>query len=347
VRESRKILKVLSVLLVLCMVLVGCSSPANESSKEPSASETPDTSGDAVRLSLGTASVGGNYYVIGAGLAQIWNQYSDNIQVTSEATGGSGANVGLVNDNQVQFGLTSDNTMYNGYHGLAWAEGKKYQNIRTVAGLMPSALEIVVPKDSKINTIYDFENYTVTMGTSSGGGSLTALDLVNTLGVKWGKKVDIGWGDAVSNILDGLIDGAIDFASFPHAARTELTTNMECKWIELSEEDRQKMVDAYPYYFEGVMDPSTYKYLPEDGYNTIMTYNVLICNKDVDEDVVYELTKIMFENLEEWKLSSDAIKYVAEENILKCSNPIHPGALRYYLEKGYDIPKELYPPEYK
>ena len=86
-RESRKILKVLSVLLVLCMVLVGCSSPANESSKEPSASETPDTSGDAVRLSLGTASVGGNYYVIGAGLAQIWNQYSDNIQVTSEATG--------------------------------------------------------------------------------------------------------------------------------------------------------------------------------------------------------------------------------------------------------------------
>ena len=159
--KYKRIVKLLCLTLIFCIILVGCATTTDvdEHTEGQPIGETTENGQDQVRLSLGTASVGGNYYVIGSGLSQIWNQYSDYIQVTSEATGGSGANVGLVNDNQVQFGLTSDNTMYNGYNGLSWAAGEKYENIRTVAGLMPSALEICVPIEKNgINPIYDFED---------------------------------------------------------------------------------------------------------------------------------------------------------------------------------------------
>lgn len=350
--------RVLSIILVLCTILAGCSGSSQPSSASttPAATTPASTtkaeattaakSGEVQRISFGSASVGGNYYVLGAGISAIWNQKVDGVEVTSEATGGSGANVGLVQNGDVQVAMTVDNTGYNGYNGLSWANGQKYDKIRTMIGLMPSALEIVAAKRANISSIYDMKKKTITIGPATSGGNLMALDLVATLNLEWGAKQDLGWSDAMSSVADGMIDACIDYGSFPHAARTELVANVECNWIELSPEDRAKMCSSYPYYFEGTMPAGTYKYMDSE-YHTIMTYNIMFCHMDMDEDTIYKLTKAALENLDEWKLSSDSVKYVAAENILKCAVPLHPGAIRYYNEIGIEIPDNLYPPEYK
>jgi TRAP transporter TAXI family solute receptor len=298
------------------------------------------------RVTLGTATVGGNYYVIGSALAQIWNQNIPNIEVTAEVTNGSGANVGLVQKGDIQVALTSDPTAYNGYYGLGWANGVKYDRIRTMAGIMPSGLEIFAPEKSDIRTIQDYNGKTITTGPSSGGGSIMMLDLFPTLGIKPGKKQDLGWGDAIGNLVDGLIDCGLDFASFPHAARTELVANMPIRWIELKPEERKLMCEKFPYYYEGVMPADTYQYLPAEGYKTVMSANILFCDKDVDDEIVYQLVKTMFAKLDDLTISTNAFKYVTEKNIETVSVPLHPGAIRYYQEKGFTIPDKLLSPEY-
>lgn len=340
--KKEKKLKVLSIMIMICILIVGCSS---NNAPATGTTGTSNSISEATRLSFGTASVGGNYYVLGAGLANIWNTHVPGVEVTAEATGGSGANVGLVQTGEVQIAMTVDNTAYNGYNGLGWAEGTKYDSLRTMVGLMPSGLEIVAAKTANVTSIYDLVDKTITIGPATSGGNLMAQDLVATLDLKWGRKQDLGWSDAMSNVSDGLIDACIDYGTFPHAARTELVANVECDWIELSPEDRAKMVESYPYYFEGAMPAGTYKYMDEE-YDTIMTYNILFCHKDVDEEIIYQLTKATLENLEEWKLSSDSVKYVLAENITSCSVPLHPGAIRYYEEIDIEIPDNLYPPEF-
>lgn len=338
--------KSLCFIIVLCLFITGCgSSGTKEINSTENGTSSTGTDSEKVRISLGTASVGGNYYVLGAGLAGIWNSKVPGVEVTPEATGGSGANVGLVQNGDVQVAMTVDNTAYNGYYGLGWADGTKYDNIRTMIGIMPSGLEIVAATRANVKSIYDLAHKTITIGPATSGGNLMARDLVATLGIKWGAKQDLGWSDAMSAIADGLIDACMDYGTFPHAARTELVANVECNWIELSAEDRAKMVAAYPYYFEGIMPAGTYKYMDED-YHTLMTYNIIFCHKDLDDELVYQLTKATLENLEEWKLSSDSVKYVKAENILKCAVPLHPGAIKYYNEIGIEIPEALYPPEY-
>jgi TRAP transporter TAXI family solute receptor len=299
------------------------------------------------RLAFGTASIGGNYYVLGAAIAQIWNKTIPDLEVTAEVTNGSGANVGLVQNGNVQFAMTTEPTAYNGYMGTGWADGVKYDRIRAMAGLMPSALEIFAPKKSGIKTLQEYNGKTITIGPASSGGNIMALDLFPTLGIKPGRKQDLGFSDAIANIIDGLIDCGLDFGSFPHPSRTELVSNIEIQWIELTPEERKLMCEKFPYYYEGIMPPETYKYLPAEGYHTIMSNNILFCERDIDADIVYKLLKSMFDNLDEWRLSSDSIKYVAEKNIETLAVPLHPGAIRYYQEKGFTIPDRLFPPEYK
>jgi len=349
---KKRISALLALGLALCTLLVGCGQSSNVSNSgdtsDKSTDAASDTSGNGpVAISFGTASVGGNYYVLGSGIAAIWNdKIGDYVSVTPEATGGSGANVGLVNSGECMVGMTVDNTAYNGYNGLGWADGTKYDNIRTMLPMMPSALEIVASKASGITSVDQLSQAIVTIGPATSGGNLAFLDFQETLGLSYKSKVDLGWSDAMNQIADGTVDACIDYGTFPHSARTEITTNVECVWIHLSDEQIDKMCEAYPYYFKGIEPAGTYKYMDED-YPSVLCHNIMFCNKDLDDESVYQMVKCTFENLDEWQLSSDAVKYVDAANVTECAVPLHPGAIRYFEEIGIEIPEALYPPEYQ
>ncbi len=319
--------------------------PASDSSAD-TAPQQPPSSAAPQRIALGTASVGGVYYVYGAGLAQLLTKHVEGLEVSAEVTGGAAVNVGLVDAGEVQLGLATDSTAVDAYNGVGWANGEKYENVRAIAPMYPTFLEIYAIKGNGITSIYDFNDKVYCAGTAGSSGDVISEVIMSTLGIKPKQKQHMSWTDAIGNMKDGLIDAGLDLAGSPHNARKELETTHDIEWIVLSEEDRDKLKKVGPYFNDGFIKAGVYKDLKED-YPTLMVYNDIIANKDLDADTVYNILKAVFENNAELVTSHATAKDTLAENIVNVSMPLHVGAIRYYEELGIKLSDHHYPPEYK
>ncbi len=297
------------------------------------------------RIALGTASVGGIYYVYGAGLAQILSANVPGLEVSAEVTGGAAVNVGLVDAGEVQLGLATDSTAVDAYNGVGWANGEKFENIRAIAPMYPTFLEIYAIKGNGITSIHDFNGKVYCAGTAGSSGDVVSEVIMSSLGVKPARKQHMSWTDAIGNMKDGLIDAGLDLAGSPHNARKELETTHEIEWIVLSPEDRAKLKQAGPYFSDGFIKAGVYKHITED-YPTLMVYNDIIANKDLDPDLVYNILVALYDNHDDMVIAHATAKDTLAENIVNVSLPLHPGAIRYYEEKGIALKPSQYPPEY-
>lgn len=331
-----------SLLLMLSLMVMGCGTSSKPAEKTPDAAK-PEAK---TRISLGTASVGGVYYVYGAGLAQVLTKHVPNLEIAAEVTGGPVVNIGLIQTGKVQMGLSTDSTSSEAYNGKDWAAGKKYDKIRAVAPMYPSGLQIFAIKGKGFTKILDYNKKIVGLGPAGGTVDVVGRNIMRVLGVTPSKIQNLGWSDTVGNMKDLLIQGAMDVGGFPHPSRQELEATHDIEWIELSAEDKKKVQSEYPSYLDGVIPAGTYKTMTKD-YNTIFIWNEVICDKDMSEDLVYEITKAILENNAELKQSHSSAKDTLAENVTKITVPLHPGAIKYYLEKGIKLTDNQYPPEYK
>ena len=340
---KKSYVKVLAVVVLVYFLLgAGGASLQSAAFASPAPARTSP-----LRLSLGTAGLGGNLYVVGATLCQIYNKYIQMAEFTPEVTGGSGVNVGLVHQKDVDLALCTNVAAYNGYNAKGWLEGEEpLHDVRTIAGLMPSALELFVLASSNVYTIQDYNGKVMSAATTGGGGDMTARDLLPTLGINVGQKQDMTLPDVNSNLIDGLLDCAMDFGTFPHASRLELEASVSTRFIELSPEEMKLMCDTFPYYYVGVIPGGSYRSIPAEGYKTIMSPNLLICHKDLSEDLAYEMAKVLFDKIDELVTGSNSFSYVDRDSVLTATIPLHPGAIRYFKEQGYTIPDHLIPEEY-
>jgi TRAP transporter TAXI family solute receptor len=301
------------------------------------------------RYSMGTSTLGSNYYVVGTTIAQMLSRNMKNVEVTAEVTNGSGVNYGLVQKGEVQLALIINNAAFNAWNGEGYGveKGQKQQDVRALAALMPSSLNIYTLSSSPINVIEDLNGKSISPGAAGSGGDLVLNDLIPTLGLKPANIQHMGMSDINSNIIDHMLDACALFAGYPSATVLEIEASADLKFVTMTADQRKKMVAAFPYYFEGTEPAGTYKNTPPQGYTTIMTPNLFIAHKDVSEEFVYETVKLIFEKMDELINGSSSFRYVIKDSVLSASIPLHPGAIRYFKEQGYTIPGKLIPPEYK
>ena len=340
-----------SIALTLTMILSLAACGKTQTDNPGGTSGNTSTSGEPTkretqRISLGSASVGGVYYVYGAGLAQVLTEHVDYLEVSSEVTGGAAVNVGLVDSGEVQIGLATDNTACDGLNGVGWAEGTKYENIRAIAPMYPTFLEIYAIEGNGVNDIYDFNGKVYCAGTAGSSGDVVSETIMKVLGIAPKEKQYMSWSDAVGQMKDGLIDCGLDLAGSPHNARLELETTHHINWIELSQADRDKLKAEGSYFKDGVIKAGTYKDMKED-YQTLMVYNDIIVNKDLDDDLVYDMLTALYDAHDEMVTAHATAKDTLAENIVNVALPLHPGAIRYYEEHGIQLNPEQYPPEYQ
>lgn len=343
---TRRLQKMISLALslVIALTLTSCSQGATSSQSSSSPGSSSAT--EAQRISLGTASVGGIYYVYGAGLAQLLTEHVDNLEVSAEVTGGAAVNVGLVDSGEVQLGLATDSTACDGYNGVGWADGVQYSNIRAIAPMYPTFLEIYSIAGNGIESIYDFEGKVYCAGTAGSSGDVISDVIMDTLNITPKEKQYMSWSDAIGQMKDGLIDCGLDLAGSPHNARLELETTHSIEWIELSESDIAALKEVGSYFKDGIIPAGTYKDMKTD-YKTLMVYNDIIANKDLDDDVVYNILVALYGNHDELVVAHATAKDTLAENIVNIALPLHPGAIRYYEELGIELSPEQYPPEYQ
>lgn len=339
-KNNKWLLGIMTILLAGSLV-VGCGQSGQKPSSDPKAAKS-----GSVRVSLGTASVGGVYYVYGSGLAQVLTKHVPNMEMAAEVTGGPVVNIGLIQSKKVQFGLTTDSTAYEAYNGKDWANNTKYDRIRAVAPMYPSGLQIFSVKGKGPKTIQEFNGKVVGLGAPGGSPDVVGRNLFKVLGIKPSKIQTLGWSDTIGNMKDELIHAAIDVGGYPHPSRQELEATHDIEWITLSDEEIKKVQQAFPYYLTGVIPAGTYKSMKQD-YKTIFIWNEVICDKDTPDDLVYAITKAIFENQKELMLSHKSAVDTVAANVKNITIPLHPGAIKYYKEKGIALSDIQYPPGYK
>ena len=296
------------------------------------------------RLTLGTSTSGGTYFVLGGGWAKIMGETLDGVEISVQEGGGPATNIQLIEQDRMDLGFATINVAYQGWHGLDWANGVKYNKMRSIFPMYSSFLQVYTLDNTPIYNIHDLEGKHISTGTPGNTSEIAGKAVLEVLGITPSKISMLAASGQIDALKDGITDANITVTGLPGPFMLDLETTHHPRLVGFSDEDLDKIREEYPSFFKGIIPQGTYKNQDED-VTTVAFWNITIASKDLPDDLVYNLVKATFENKEELVAVNPAIKQLAPENIEYCVPiPLHPGALKYYQEVGVDIPEALLPP---
>jgi TRAP transporter TAXI family solute receptor len=304
---------------------------------------------------LATASTGGTYYPVGVALSTLVKvklQPKQKIGMSAINSAGSGENVKLLRENEVQFAILQGlygSYAWNGTGPIA-AEGPQ-KNLRAVTMLWQNVEHFTVNKKfAKTGTASDLlgmKGEAMALGKKNSGTLGSNTVLLENLGIGDVEKdfnlVYVGYGPSADALQNGQVAGMSTPAGVPVSAVTKAMANMGNEIVVLDFTDEQmKQADGGKELWTRYVIPAGTYPSQEKDINTIAQPNFLAARADVDEDAVYQITKTIYENLAFLNAIHGATKAMAiEKAISGLPMPLHPGAAKYYQEVGIKIPDRL------
>ena len=294
---------------------------------------------DPVRISVGGGSTGGNFYVVGGGVATIINNYlPDQFIATGEETGGGTANLVMIGDDEIEIGVTMASSIKD-------AIAKGNEKIRGMIALYPSYLTIYTPANSGIKTLQDLNGRIVGLGSKGAAMDVVWREIFQNHGIAPKEIFNDGHGATVTAMKNGDVEAAILYSLPPFAAIAELETGMDLNFVGLTDEEQAQLCSEYDFYSPAKMPAGSYKGVPED-LTVVSEWNLLVTSVEVPEDQVYTITKTLLENNEAMAEIYKGLSFATAENTLNFNCPLHAGVVRYLTEIGIEVPAELIPAEY-
>lgn len=326
---KKRLALLLSVLLILSLGLVGCASNGDGGE----ATNDADTGG-VQELSFATGGTSGTYYPLGGAIANTWNKTIDGINVTIQPAGASVENINRVSSGEVDMVLAMNNIADQAYNGYGDSFASAMTDFEAVGVVYPEVVHIITTQDSGIETIYDLQGKTINPGPPGSGTYVTAMEVLNVYGVDDYKSSPGSFSDAVAGLKDGNIDAAFAVLSFPASAVTEIATSKDVKILEVDDAEFEVLLETVPFAAKFDITGGEYKGQDEDA-QTIALQAVLYVKKGLDEELVYNLTKEMYENTDQIAQGHARGKQISIDNALDgVTTPVHPGAMKYYEEQG-------------
>lgn len=291
-------------------------------------------------FTVATASQGGTYFAYGSGWA---NLVAEELGLTggAQVTGGPGQNMALVHTGDVEFGMTTMGPARDALDGKSpLAPGLQMTNACAMFPMYQTPFSVTTLKSSGITSISDIPaGARIGFGPAGSTSDTYFPAMMTELGIEYDRR-NGGWSDLGSQLQDGLIDVIAFAAGVPVPAVSQLEVQTEINVVEFTEEEQAKILEAFPVAaFE----------IPADTYTTLTAparavsmWNFAIANCDLDEDFVYNVMKVVLDNNERMVNIHRAARTTLPENWDKNTfMRFHPGAVRYYEEKGFDIPENL------
>ncbi|GHE21722.1 TAXI family TRAP transporter solute-binding subunit [Halomonas urumqiensis] len=293
----------------------------------------------AQQISIATGGTGGTYYPYGGGLAELINNNIDGTSAVAEVTGASVENMGLVWRGDSDIALALADTVYQAYNGTGDFEDRQLDNLRALASIYPNAVQLVTLADSDIESLSDLEGKTVSVGAPGSGTELNARALLEANGISYDdfEPRRLNFNETADAIRDGDIDAGFWSVGPPTSSILNLATTRDIRLIGLSDEEIDNAREVEPVFAAYELRAGLYEGMDE-GVQTISIPNVLVVSSEMDEEMAYQVTKLLFEQTDELI----AIHPAANDTTVDFSvdsTPIafHPGALRYYEEVGAEL----------
>ena len=286
-------------------------------------------------LTLGTASVGGVYFVYGGVAANLMSEKAG-INVSTQQTQGPNQNMLLVNGKNIDLGMVTMGVALNGWNGTGWAKGQKLQNVRALFPMYDTPFACIATERSGIKKIADLNGKNVGVGPRAGTPGTYFPMIFDALNL----KVTIrngGASDMASQLGDGLIDAFCFAAGQPIPAFSEIEAQRPVNFFAFSGPEIFKIRANIPELAAAVIPKGTYRTQTED-MNTIGLFNFAIGHKDLPDSLVYELTKAIMDNNPQMVQGHAAAKETVSANATKNDFlTFHPGAAKYFQEKGIKL----------
>ena len=288
------------------------------------------------KLTFTTGSEQGTYYGFGTVLA---GQISDktDTKVTAVVGKGSKGNIEAMNVGDAQLGFVQSDVMAYAYNGTnLFAESGKIDGFSTVAALYMEQVQIVT-LDPTIKTVADLKGKTVSVGESGSGVYFNALDVLGAYGMTLDdiNPTYQSFGDSTEALQDGKIDAGFIVAGAPTNAVSSLAATRDVYLVELDDEHVDALIAASPYYSKNVISADTYD-LDSDA-TTVAIGAVIIAQDNVSEDAVYDVVSGIFDSVDTLGHSKkDELSLDFATSVT--SVPYHPGAAKYFSEKGFTVP---------
>jgi len=288
-----------------------------------------------IRMVLATGGTAGTYYPFGGGMAKIWNSKIPGMNMTAQATGASVENVRLVNRGEAELAIVQSDTIDFAFNAKE-AFKEKLTKMAVLAVLYPEVIQVVVRGDSKIDSFDDLKGMKVGVGAPGSGTEANFRQLSDGYGLK---KEDVkaqylSFSESAEQFKDKHIDAFIVTAGIPNAAIMDIGSQHSIRIINIADEKAALIVKKYPFLSPFTVPANTYKN-QASPVKTMAVNAVLIASTDVKNDVAYNIVKSLFENQNELAATHAKGKELSLKTASSgVSIPFHPGAVKYYKEKG-------------
>lgn len=283
-------------------------------------------------ITLGTSTVGGVSYSVGAGMAELLTKVLG-INVTAEATGGSAENCRRIGMGQMDMGISKSETTYYAYHGVGPFEGDPHPNLRALFNMYVEPCQIAVRKDSSIRSFTDLRDKRVAVGMPGSGNYVQMETMLAAHGMSMDdlRPALLTYSEATEAMKDGTVDAALYAMMTPGAAVVDLSSTLDIRFIPIEGAPAEKIVKENPGYAMAVVPAGAYRGVDEPT-PTVGTSIGMVVRADLPEDVAYNIVKTIFESLEQLETVHMAISQMSIEIADDVPIPLHPGAARYFEE---------------
>jgi TRAP transporter TAXI family solute receptor len=291
---------------------------------------------------IGTGGVTGVYYAVGGAVCRLVNKdrKSHGIRCSVESTGGSAYNVNTIKAGELDFGLTQSDVQYNSLKGLgAFKDGGAFEDLRAVFSVHPEPFTVLARKEANATKFEDLKGKRMNVGNPGSGTRASMEELLVALGWKlsdFSLASELKADEHGPALCDNKIDAFFYGVGHPSANIQDPTTTCGAKLVSITGPAVDKLIADKPYYAKATIKGGLYNSNPQDTE----TYGVLatmVTSAKVPEETVYQVTKAVFENFNEFKSLHPAFANLDPAKMVKdgLSAPLHPGAVKYYKEKGW------------
>ncbi len=296
-------------------------------------------------LSIATGGTGGTYYPYGGGLAELIGKYVDGAQATAEVTGASVENMALISRMDSDLAIALADTVYDAWKGQGKFDGRAVEDARALASIYPNAVQIVTLADSGIASLADLAGKRVSVGAPGSGTEVNAQAILNANGLTY-DDIDeqrLNFNETADALRDGDIDAGFWSVGPPTSSIMNLAATRDIAMVPLSDDEVAKAKEAEPVFAAYTLRAGLYEGMDAE-VSTISIPNVLVVNAAMDEEMAYQITKAMFEHVDELIAVHPAANDTTPEFALNSTPiPLHPGAIRWYEEAGHTVPDKLRP----